>query len=168
MTPDLQRIIDEVVSHEHLMNIIEIEHMAMDQMSGYPGFKRQHRYLSRWRNETAIRLINFVIDHYAYRPKTMLSFESKIAPDYNEGIREIIGNYEALRLLYVKLSRVALNESHDELNQFAQKAICWISKTKMMYLRDFVETESKTNEYKQLRSERLHEKYKNKESEFKV
>ena len=169
MTPEIIAIIDEVVSREHYMNLVELEHMAVDQAEHYPGFKRQHRYLSRWRNESAIKLTNFVLDHYAYRPSVSISFTSSPAPNsYSDGIKKIIAEYEALRLLYVRLSRQALMENADELNQFAQNAICWISKTKMKYHRDMTESAGKTADYIQIRSEHMHEKFRCLEQKFTV
>ncbi len=169
MTPEIMAIIDEVVSREHHMNLIELEHMAIDQAEHYPGFKRQHRFLSRWRNESAIKLTNFVIDHYAYRPTVSVSFVSGPPPtNYLDGIKRIIAEYEALRLLYIRLARQALAENADELMQFAEKAVCWIAKTKMKYHRDMTESAGKTPDYIQFRSEHMHEKYRTKEKEFVV
>jgi hypothetical protein len=68
----------------------------------------------------------------------------------------------------VAISRRALAENLDELTHLAQDKICWITKTKMKYLRDHKESTGKTVDYIQLRSEKMHEKYRCKELDFKV
>lgn len=169
MTPELINQIDTVISSEHRMNLVELEHMAIDQIETYPGFKRQHRYLSRWRNESAICLINFVIDNYKHRPTINVNFTSPPAPsNYESGIQMIIAEYETLRLQYVALSRMALSANLDELMQLAESKICWIAKTKMKYMRDLEESKGKSQDYIQLRSEKMHEKYRCKEKDFRV
>ncbi|MEY4432796.1 MAG: hypothetical protein RLZZ44_926 [Bacteroidota bacterium] len=169
MTPELMSQIDVVVSAEHRMNLVELEHMALDQLEGYPGFKRQHRYLSRWRNESAICLINFVIDNYKHRPTINMTFNSPPAPaNYEAGIQMIIAEYETLRLQYVSLARLSLASNNDELMQFAENKLCWIAKTKMKYHRDLEESRGKSADYIQLRSERMHEKYRLKEQKFSI
>lgn len=169
MTPELASQINAVVSLEAKMNLIELDHMAIDQIEGYPGFKRQHRYNSRWRNESAICLINFVIDHYRYRPAIALNYTSIPVPaTYDTGIQTIVNDYETLRMHYAALSDLAGHEKLYELLQFAQCKIKWVAETKMKYMRDLDESRGKSADYIQLRSERMHEKYRNKESEFKV
>lgn len=169
MTPELLNQINAVVSAEHRMNLVELEHMAIDQIEAYPGEKRKHRYNSRWRNESAICLINFVIDNYKYRPAINMTFVSSPSPTtYEAGIQSIITEYESLRMQWVTLTRLALSANLDELAQLAQNKINWISKTKMKYMRDLEETRNKTHDYIQLRSEKMHEKYRIKEMEFKV
>ena len=169
MTPELHRLIDMAVSKEHHMNLIEQEHMAIDQLEGYPGFKRQHRFNSRWRNESAICLTNYVIDNYGYRPMVTIQFASGSGQaTYLDGIQSIINAYEDLKMAYVAIARRALAENLDELMQFSEKKICWITKTKMKYMRDHKESTGKEADYIQLRSERMHEKYRCKEMDFKV
>jgi hypothetical protein len=169
MTPELQHAIDTVISKEYRMNLIEHEHMAIDQLEGYQGEKRKHRYNSRWRNESAICMINFVIDHYGYRPMISIQYVSSAAPaSYAEGIRAIVMGYDDLKQGYIELSRQALKDNHDELLQVAQSKIGWISKTRMKYARDLRETANKSSDYLQLRSEYMHEKYRKKESEFRI
>ena len=169
MTPELKKQIDTTISHEHYVNLVELNHMAVDQLSGLPGDKRQHRYLSRWRNESAIFLTNFVIDNYSYMPSVTVTFSTSAPPpSYLEGINSIIDEYEALRMEYVIISRMALDEKMDELSQLAQKKLCWIAKTKMKYMRDLYESAGKTKDYLQLRSAAKHEKFKEKEKEFKI
>jgi hypothetical protein len=169
MTPELINQIDIVVSDEHRMNLIELSHMAIDQIEGYQGFKRQHRYLSRWRNESAICLTNFVIDHYKYRPNVTVNFVSPIPPsNYDAGIQSIIDEYEGLRMQYVRLAEIASIGTFHELMQFAENKISWIAKTKMKYQRDLDESRGKTHDYIQLRSEKMHDKFRSKETDFRV
>jgi hypothetical protein len=169
ISPELQSKIDSLVSKEFYMAMLEAEHMAVFQIKGYPGFKRQHRYLQRWRNESALCVLNFVIDNYGYKPIIAAKFNSAGEPlTLESAITSLIREYELLHELYVNLSRSALSENRDELNQLAQEKICWISKTIMKYRRDLVETTGKTPEYIQIRSENLHEKYRKKESDFRL
>lgn len=169
MTPELMAQINATISAEHKMNLIEQHHMAIDQIEGYPGFKRQHRYNSRWRNESAICLTNYVLDNYGHMPEVNIAFASPPAPEnYEAGIRSIIAEYESLRIHWVTISRLAFSANLDELMQLASEKIKWIAKTKMKYYRDLAESTGKTNEYIQLRSEAMHEKYKLKEEKFSI
>ena len=169
MTPKLKALIDKLVEKEIIMNLVEQEHMAIDQISGYQGEKRKHRYNSRWRNESALCLRNYVSDMYGYRPMVSIQFASPASPvSYTDGINMIISGYEDLRMAYVEVSRQSLDESLDELNRFVQDKIYWISETKLKYMRDLGESTGKTEEYLQIRSRDMHEKYKKKETEFEI
>lgn len=169
MTPELANQINAIASLEAKMNLIELDHMAIDHSEGYQGEKRKHRYNSRWRNESVICLINFVVDHYRYRPVITLTYASIPAPEtYEAGIQAIVNDYEVLRTHYALLSDLAANAKLYELLQYAQTKIKYVAETKMRYMRDLDETRGLSADYRQIRSDAAHEKYKAKESEFRI
>ena len=169
MTPELESLVNQIISAEHGMNLIEQTHMAVDQMEGYQGAKRMHRYNSRWRNEAAIRLANHVIDNYDIMPRATVQFTTPTAPvSYEAGVRAMISSYESLRLMYKDLSRMSLTENLDELMQLAESQLCWVACVKRKYKRELKETMGKSTEFLQMRSMEIHKKYKEKEKEFRV
>jgi hypothetical protein len=172
MTPELVKKLDDLISEEHRISLIEADHMTLLQSYGYPGFKRQHRYLQRWRNETALCLRNWLTDNFDYYPTVSVNYTtpSQKPTSFLEAVSAIIEVYEGLYKHYVETSRVAANEGLDDLLQVLQCKIGWISKVLCKYNRDLREVGNVSADkvYLQLRSEKLHEKYRKKEESFKV
>jgi hypothetical protein len=171
MEKELFTLIEKLISDEHRMSIVEAEHMSVFQSRGLPGFKRQHRYLARWRTEAALKLRCWVTDKTGMRPFVSVSITSSVVSESAlDCIISLIGEYDTLMKNYVVAAKMAGDKGHDDLLQILEYQICWLSKTIMKYRRDYQEISNVNSDsvYIQLRSESHHEKFKKKEADFRI
>lgn len=68
MTPELEAMLNQILSAEEHLRHMELKEMNMSHMAGLMGLKRMHRYYAMDRERHVIKLQNFMVDCLKLEP----------------------------------------------------------------------------------------------------